>query len=168
MRKLLGGFVLGVVVVLAVQFLFLTQGGMPVATQGGPMPLERFMASRALHAAMSRESGTPSPVPADAPNLLAGARVYRENCMVCHGTLGQKEPTPIARGMYPHPPQLLPPGEGVTDDPVGETHWKVHNGIRLTGMPAFQGTLSQAEEWQVSQLLHEADKLPDDVQAQLR
>ena len=100
MRKLLGGFVLGVVVVLAVQFLFLTQGGMPVATQGGPMPLERFMASRALHAAMSRESGTPSPVPADAPNLLAGARVYRENCMVCHGTLGQKEPTPIARGMY--------------------------------------------------------------------
>jgi hypothetical protein len=27
------------------------------------------------------------------------------------------------------PPQLLPPGEGVTDDPFGATHWVVKNGI---------------------------------------
>src|ERR1035441_1884497 len=37
-------------------------------------------------------------------------------------------PTPTAKGMYPPPPQLMY-GKGVTDDKVGETHWKVANGI---------------------------------------
>src|SRR5512140_3584823 len=125
MRKLLVGVVAGAVIVLAAEFLFVTQGGMPVSAQGGPLPLERFIAGRALHVAVAKEAATPSPVPADTPNLLAGARVYREQCMVCHGSLGEREPPPFARGMFPHPPQLLPPEEGVTDDPVGETHWKV-------------------------------------------
>jgi len=47
---------------------------------------------------------------------------------------------------------------------VGETYWKVANGIRLTGMPAFGHTLSDTQMWQVSLLLKNADKeLPDPV-----
>jgi len=164
----LAGVLVGAVLVLVAEFLFVTQGGMPVSTQGGPLPMERFITGKALRAAIGKEAELPSPVPADPVNLAAGAKVYRESCMVCHGSLGAKEPTPFARGMFPPPPQLLPPNEGVTDDPVGETHWKVHNGIRLTGMPAFRSTLSQTEEWQVSELVHSADKLPDDVQATLK
>jgi len=47
--------------------------------------------------------------------------------------------------MYPPPPQLLSPEQGVTDDPVGVTYsfWKVKNGIRLTEMPAFNGSLTE-------------------------
>ncbi len=52
MGKLLAGFVIGVLVVLAAEYLFLTQGGMPVATRGGPLPLETFLTSRALHTAL--------------------------------------------------------------------------------------------------------------------
>jgi len=66
--------------------------------------------------------------------------------------------TPTAKGMFPPPPQLLR-GKGVTDDPVGETYWKAVNGIRLTGMPAYRGSLSDEQLWQVSQLLAHADKL---------
>lgn len=47
---------------------------------------------------------------------------------------------------------------GVSDDPVGVTYWKVANGIRLTGMPAFDHTLSETERWQVSLLMAGADK----------
>ncbi len=47
---------------------------------------------------------------------------------------------------------------GVTDDPPGETYWKVANGIRLTGMPAFKDVLTETEIWQVSLLLANADK----------
>jgi thiosulfate dehydrogenase len=43
------------------------------------------------------------------------------------------------------------------------TYWKVDNGIRLTGMPAFAGTLSDTQIWQVSQLLANGAKLPDAV-----
>jgi thiosulfate dehydrogenase len=74
--------------------------------------------------------------------------------------------TAIAKGMFPKVPQLFH-GTGVTDDPVGETFWKVQNGIRLTGMPAFKGSLSDEEMWQVSQLLAQADKLPDSAKAEL-
>jgi thiosulfate dehydrogenase len=47
---------------------------------------------------------------------------------------------------------------GVTDDPPGETYWKVANGIRLTGMPAFKDMLTDNQMWQVSLLLANADK----------
>lgn len=56
----------------------------------------------------------------------------------------------------------------VTDAPVGETYWKVKSGIRLTGMPGFEGALSDAALWQVSLLLHEANHLPDAVRAEIR
>ncbi len=41
---------------------------------------------------------------------------------------------------------------------------EVANGIRLSGMPAFNHILNQTEMWQVSQLLANADKpLPPGV-----
>jgi mono/diheme cytochrome c family protein len=61
--------------------------------------------------------------------------------------------------MYPDPPKLME-GMGVTDDPPQETYWKVSGGIRMTGMPGFNKTLSTTEMWQVSLLLANADKLP--------
>ena len=48
----------------------------------------------------------------------------------------------------------------VTDDPPGESYWKVSNGIRMTGMPSFHESLSDTQMWQVSLLLANADKLP--------
>ncbi len=58
---------------------------------------------------------------------------------------------------------------GVSDDPPGETFWKVSNGIRLTGMPAFKNILSETQIWQVSLLLANADKpLPPEALAIVR
>jgi mono/diheme cytochrome c family protein len=72
----------------------------------------------------------------------------------------------IAKGEFPKPPHLFR-GKGVTDDSVGETFWKARNGIRLTGMPGFRGLLTDTQLWQVSQLLANADKLPDSVKQEL-
>jgi mono/diheme cytochrome c family protein len=47
---------------------------------------------------------------------------------------------------------------GVSDDPPGETYWRVANGIRLTGMPAYKNVLTDTEMWQVTLLLANADK----------
>jgi mono/diheme cytochrome c family protein len=47
----------------------------------------------------------------------------------------------------------------VTDDPPGETYWKAANGIRLTGMPGYKGSLTDTQLWQVSVMLANADKL---------
>jgi mono/diheme cytochrome c family protein len=167
MKTVIIVFLLGVGCTLLGGFLFLTRGGMPVRTEGGPLPFERLIAHMALHHAIGADGDKPSPIPADATNLVAGAHVYREQCAVCHGELG-RPPSATAKGMFPMPPQLLPPKTGVTDDPVGETYWKVRNGIRLTGMPGYAPSLSDTEMWQVSLFLLHANELPAPAQDVLR
>ena len=163
MKKILFGVVVGFCIVPLAAFLFVKFGGMPVATKGKPLPLERFLASVAIHAAVDREADKPSPIEATEANLAAGAKTYRAQCLVCHGS-PDRPPTPIALGMYPKPPTLVRLGKsGVTDDPAGETYWKAKNGIRLTGMPGFGDSLSETELWQVSLLLQHAHELPSSV-----
>ena len=65
--------------------------------------------------------------------------------------------------MFPKPPHLLK-GKGVTDDPPGETYWKVAHGIRLSAMPSYRKSLTEEQMWQVSLLLANADKLPPEVE----
>jgi mono/diheme cytochrome c family protein len=162
------GIVVGAALVVLGGLLFLTQGGMPMAARRAKsLPFEELLAGRALEVAIGKEASRSSPFPADEANLLAGAKVYRENCMICHGTAGDTHRSALALGMFPPPPHLLPPDKGVTDDPVGETYWKARNGIRLTGMPGFEGSLTDQELWQVSLLLLEAKRLPAAVEDQL-
>lgn len=156
MRFLLG-VVVGLLILPAFAFFYLRLGYAPVATSAPPLPLEKTLTGMALKARVANEAPAQSPIPATEPNLMAGAKTYRESCSICHGMSGGPE-SAIAKGMFPRPPQLFH-GNGVTDDPVGETYWKVANGIRLTGMPAFRGSLTDEQIWQVSQLLANANKL---------
>jgi mono/diheme cytochrome c family protein len=162
------GFLLGLIVGLALLgiglFSYFAIGMAPVATSAAPMPLERTLAKMALHARIDREMPKNAPIAASETNYAAGTQIYRTNCAVCHGLPGQPE-TNISKGMFPHVPQLFV--HGVTDDPAGETYWKVTNGIRLTGMPGFKNTLSENERWQVSLLLADADKLSPAVKNSL-
>lgn len=167
MKKILFGFLIGICLPVVAGFVFVNTGGMPVATKGPPLPLEHWIAKMALHAAIKGEENKPSPVPADEINLLAGAKVYQNHCAVCHG-LPHGQSSFIAKGLFPKPPQLFQPDHGVTDDPVGESYWKIKNGIRLTGMPGYVENLTDTEIWQVSQLVFSADKLPTSVLQQLQ
>jgi mono/diheme cytochrome c family protein len=152
------GMIVGVLLLCLGVYCYFALGFAPTATDAQALPFEEKLAMRALHKRADREAPKTVPLPVDADNMMNGAMVYTDQCAVCHGLPG-KERTSIAAGMFPRPPQLFQ-GKGVTDDPAGETYWKVANGIRLTGMPAFKKTLSDKEMWQVSILLANADKIP--------
>ena len=107
-----------------------------------------------------------APIAAEEATFLAGAHIYVEHCEICHGSPDMDQ-SGMAKAMFPKPPHLFR-GKGVTDDPAGETYWKVRNGIRLTGMPEFQHVLSDTEMWQVSLLLANADKISDAVKHELK
>ena len=158
MRKFLVGLILGVIAVPAGVYLYFSSGSAPVATSAPPMPFERTLARMALHARLDKEMPKSVPISADEATYVAGAQIYKEHCAVCHGLPGQAQ-TAIAQGMFPKPPKLME-GTGVTDDPAGESYWKVAGGIRMTGMPGFEKALSTTQMWQVSLLLANADKLP--------
>jgi len=119
-----------------------------------------------LHARAFKEAPQHDPVPLTEENHMAGAKLFRENCAMCHGLPGHAKTT-MANGMFPQPPQFFHE-EGVTDDPVGETYWKIRNGIRLSGMPAYQNALNDKQIWQIAGLLANADKLPASVQGELK
>lgn len=164
-RTFLAGMVVGVIVLMAGAYLYLSLGMAPAATAAAPFPFEKRIASLALKAHIAREMPKQSDLPVTEDVLMAGVTIYRENCAECHGIASEPK-TAAARGMYPPPPQLFK-GKGVSDDPVGETYWKVENGIRLTGMPAYKGSLTENQIWQVSLLLANSDKLPATATAAL-
>jgi len=164
--KFVSGLIVGVALVPIAFYLYMRSGHAPVATSAPPMLMEEVLAKSALHAKLREEAPKTVPIGADDTALLAGARVYRDDCAVCHG-LPHQPATAVAKGMYPRPPQLFQPDEMVTDDPAGVTFWKAKYGIRLSGMPGFQSSLSDEQLWQVSLLLAGADKLSAPVQQAL-
>jgi len=168
MASRVGWFALGSITAIAAlasgAYIYIRAGGVPMATSAAPLPLESAIAQLALAASYGNAAQQTTPLPLDEANLQAGARKYTEYCSVCHGE-PDAQPTAIANGMFPTPPQLfLHP---VTSDPEGITFWKVTNGIRMTGMPAFQNTLSDTDRWQVTMVLAHADRLPPRVLASL-
>ncbi|HXJ14257.1 MAG TPA: cytochrome c [Candidatus Limnocylindrales bacterium] len=165
LKGILLGIVLGFVLVFIGGYLYFASGQAPVATNSPEMPFERKFAKLALHAYLDKLPHPNPTVPADEPNLLAGAKVYKENCAVCHGLPGEPH-NAIGNGMFPKPP-LLFRGVGVTDDDAWESYHKVSGGIRMTGMPGFKDRLSDTQMWQVSVLVKNADKLPASVKAEL-
>ena len=165
MGKFLFGLILGLVLLPGVVYFYFSRGIAPVATSAPPMPFEKMFARMALHARLDKEVPKTVPISADEPNLAAGAQIYKEHCAVCHGLPAQPQ-SAIASGMFPKPPKLME-GKGVTDDPPGESYWKVSGGLRMTGMPGFEKTLSATQMWQVSLLCANADKLPANVKEAL-
>jgi thiosulfate dehydrogenase len=155
------GFIVGLLTLPLLVYMYFAFGHPPVAVGDNPFPMESRIVKVPLDARISREAPTAAPLQADEANLVAGAKVYQQECASCHGLKGH--PSKFGATMYPRTPQLWAPHKGstvvgVSDDPVGETYWRVKNGVRLTGMPSYQTLLSEDEMWQVSLLLASADK----------
>lgn len=166
MKTFVIGLIAGLILIPVCGYIYLRMGLAPVATAAPPLPMERSITHMALNARVDKEAPKSAPFVASEDDMKNAAHLYRAHCAVCHGIPGGQK-TAIAKGMFPKPPVLLV-GTGVTDDPAGETFWKVANGIRLTGMPAFGQSLSAREMWQVSLMLAGADKLPASAQEILK
>ena len=159
------GFVLAFAVLAVGGYVFIATGHMPMATSAGALPFEETVANMALHASVKDSLDLKSPLPVSDDTLIAGAKVYDGNCAMCHGAFQQPKPA-VAKSMFPPPPQLLA-DEKMTGDPEGELYRKITNGIRMTGMPAFDKILDENRRWQVTLLLKHADTLSPAVQKQL-
>jgi thiosulfate dehydrogenase len=164
--KFLSGFIFALLLGAAIIYYYFKLGYAPVATVAPPMLFEVTLAHMALHARIDKDAPKTPPFQPTEADLQNGAQLYRQHCAICHG-LSDESKTAVAKGMYPKPPLLLH-GKGVTDDSAGETYFKVANGIRLTGMPAYANSLSEQEMWQISFLLAGADKLPPSVQETIK
>jgi thiosulfate dehydrogenase len=101
MPKFVLGFILGVLTIPAIGFLYLHVGHLPVAVSDKPFMLEKEIVRVPLGARIDKEMQSSVPIEVSESNLIAGAKIYRDQCATCHGLQGQ--PSAFASHMYLQP-----------------------------------------------------------------
>jgi len=159
-------FMLGVIVTLGVLVLgglgLGLLGFLPSTANADPPSLERRLAMSAVDASVDRHAAhdAKNPILPTDQNLIDGMKLYTMNCAGCHGGL-DKKPSLQAHSFYPPVPQLIlhPP-----DDEEWHNYYVIHNGIRYTGMPAWDKVLSTDDMWKLATFLSHIEKLPQGAQ----
>ena len=158
-------FITGVIVTLLVLIL----GGLGMAMLGfiptnaniAPPQWEHHLANGAVDASMERHAPRlTNPLPPSDQNFEDGMKLYNMNCAVCHGGLDRK-PASLSNSFYPPAPNLIsdPP-----DDPEWHVFYTIRTGVRYTGMPSWEKTLSEQEMWKLTSFISHMEKLPPAVQ----
>ena len=160
------GFGFGVVVTLlaiAVGVFVVAELGLyPIGADNPPGSLERALAGRAMdrYAEKHRPAGD-NPVQITPDNLTEGAKEYEEHCAFCHGGAKAKI-SPMQDKLNPPAPQLI---DRIPHDDEAWLFWVIKHGVRMTGMPAWDGILSDEEIWKTIAFIKRSDKLPAAVQS---
>jgi mono/diheme cytochrome c family protein len=160
------GFVAGVVMTLLVfaggVFAMSHFGLYPIGADNPPGAVERVLAAGAMdrYAEKHKPAGD-NPIQITAQNLNDGAKEYEEHCAFCHGG-AKARISPMQNKFSPPAPQLI---NRIPHDDDPWLFWVTKHGVRMTGMPAWDGILSDEEMWKVIAFIKRSDKLPPEVQA---
>jgi mono/diheme cytochrome c family protein len=163
MLKFLTGFVVAVVLVPAFGFCYVRFGFVNPRADQPVGRLESSIAMPALDAAVDRRAPeTQNPLQPTDANLIAGMNIYQSNCAGCHGDTLHPH-TAFGDSFYPRVPQFA---EDAPDMPENQNFYIIQHGVRLSGMPAWNPTLSEQQIWQVTTFLSHMDKLTAQVSEQ--
>jgi mono/diheme cytochrome c family protein len=86
--------------------------------------------------------------------VLRGAGCFRDKCVQCHGAPGVAQGD-IGKSMQPLPGPLV---DARKHWRARELYWLTRHGIKMSGMPAWEFRLSEAELWSVVAFMQ---RLPD-------
>jgi mono/diheme cytochrome c family protein len=159
MKCIKGFFWLAVIAFISgVTIMF--SGIVNVAATNPHNPVTRFILSTTMdNSVRAHAKGITAPALDDPRMVMEGFRHYREMCVGCHLAPGINS-TEIREGLLPKPPKLQ---EAVDEWTAGELFWVIKNGVKMTGMPAWGATHSDAKLWAIVAFL---EKLPDMTAAQ--
>jgi mono/diheme cytochrome c family protein len=98
----------------------------------------------------------------DERRVASGLAHFRAHCVVCHGAPGIA-PAPFALGMTPTPASLVHTARAWQP---AEMYWVIRQGIKMTGMPAWEFRLADEEMWSIVAFLRRLPALsPEQYQA---
>jgi mono/diheme cytochrome c family protein len=157
MKNFIGGIIFALLALLVGGFLYLKKGYVSLAADQEPSFVERTLAMAAVDASTERHAlDLNNPVPATEKNLIEGAKLFYDNCAGCHG-MSSSAVTQFGRSFYPPAPAFF---KDVPDMPESQNFYIIQHGIRWTGMPAWNKTLSETQVWQLVTFLSHIQKLP--------
>jgi mono/diheme cytochrome c family protein len=122
-----------------------------------PSKEETDLANAAKDVVIPLEAGKmKNPLPVTDEVVSQGQEVFLGSCAQCHGADARGD-TQVGHNMYP-------PAMDLTSDHVqhwsdGELFWIIRNGVRHTGMPAWQSSISENDTWKLASFIHNLSRL---------
>jgi len=104
-----------------------------------------------------------SPVPADAASIAAGAKIFMDNCMGCHGRRADGKGI-VARNLDPKPRNLRN-ALWITSKPDGYLFRSITYGVPGTSMPPWGPVLSEKDRWNLINYLRSLTSVPKQATA---
>jgi mono/diheme cytochrome c family protein len=148
---------------LAVAITVLYAGFYNVAATHQHLRPTYWLLETGLRESMERHArGIEVPPLGDAALVERGLVVFRDHCAQCHGAPGVA-PQPFALGLTPLPKNLA---HVARERSPAELYWVVKQGIKMTGMPAWQFRLAESDLWSVVAFMQQLPLLgPDEYAA---
>jgi mono/diheme cytochrome c family protein len=153
--------------VLALVAVVTLRGAHGFSAANPPSALERWIARAARSMAMPADArNRANPVP-DSPEALAEARAHwADHCAICHANNGSGD-IEMGKHMYPPAPDMRKSGtQNMTD---GEIFWVIENGVRMTGMPAWDPSgHDEQDSWKLVRFIRHLPQisLPEEQEMQ--
>jgi mono/diheme cytochrome c family protein len=161
MRGFLVGIVFTLIVLVAGAWWCVKQGYIDFAADQQPSIVEDKVAMAAVDASTDRRAGdAKNPLQPTEANLTAGAQLYLDHCAGCHG-LPANPDSQFARSFNPPVPEFFKDAPDMSDS---QNFYIIQHGVRWTGMPAWNKTLSETQVWQLATFLANIEKLPPSAQ----
>jgi thiosulfate dehydrogenase len=137
MGKFLLGFLIGVLALPFAILIVARLGLFPIRANTSPAGWESAFAHMALNASAARQAPhLLNPIAPTEENLMAGVKLFKNDCAGCHGTPNTAGENEVNVILYPNAPQfaLHPPRK-----PAYQLFWIVKGGVRYSGMFAWGG-----------------------------
>lgn len=175
MGRFLLGFLAGVLAFPLAIVIVARLGLLPINSNTTPSGWESRFAHMALDASARRRAPHLSnPIAPTEENLMAGVKLFKNDCAGCHGTPNTAKENEANVILYPDAPQfaLHPPRK-----PEYQLFWIVKGGVRYSGMFAWGGQfapdssgkdVSDEKIWTAVTFLSHLGSLPPAVDAEWR
>lgn len=173
MKRFLYGFLCGALALPLALLIVARLGLFSVNANANPYRLEATVAHMALDASAARHAPhLVDPIAPTEANLMAGVRLFKNDCAGCHGTPNSAHANETNVTLYPNAVQFaLHP----TRKPPYQLFWIIRGGIRYSGMFAWAGQfspdstgkdVSDERIWTAVTFLTHMDSLPPAVDAE--
>jgi thiosulfate dehydrogenase len=165
MRTFFWGVFLTVVAMVVIAYFVVKRGYVDFAADQEPSAIERHVSMAASDAWVERRApAMENPLPANDETLVAGAKLYRDNCAGCHGSPASPD-SALGHAFNPPAPQFM---TDPADMPDNQNFYVIQHGIRWTGMPSWRGKFNDAQIWQLATFIKHIDKLPPEADKEIR
>jgi mono/diheme cytochrome c family protein len=165
MRKRTLAALAGALVLPSLALLLAWLGVFSFDATATPPAWERAIARMAFDASVARRAPPiANPIRATPDALLAGMKVFLDDCAGCHGSYGRNSGWG-SEDFYPRVPQFArtPPRK-----PDWQLFWIVKHGVRYSGMGAWDRQVPDSTIWLLVTFLSHLDSLPRSVDAAWR